>query len=67
MPHPQPAYVHSGECTYCEHGPKCLECPPSPAPYGPVCGTCKTVIVSAEIQADPYYQGDYVTMFGDDE
>jgi hypothetical protein len=53
-------------CIYCEHGPYCLTCPPGPAD-GPVCQACHDEIQRRVIVADPYYQGDYLAMFGDDE
>lgn len=63
------AREHDPRCLYCEHGPYCLTCPP-PAPIPDdayVCGPCHEEITRREIAADPYYEGDYVTMFGDDE
>lgn len=59
--------AHPGPCIYCEHGPYCVECPPPAVTDGPVCDSCRARIVSAGIAADPYYRGDYVAMFGDDE
>jgi hypothetical protein len=58
---------HDPSCIYCEHGPYCMACPFPGSANGPVCDDCHARIVTAEIQADPYYEGDYLTMFGDDE
>jgi len=61
--------AHSGPCIYCAHGPYCTDpdCTAALATDGPVCGNCRERITRAEIAADPYYRGDYVEMFGDDE
>ncbi|HUK73041.1 MAG TPA: hypothetical protein VLW50_30530 [Streptosporangiaceae bacterium] len=63
------SYQHSGPCIYCAHGPYCTnsDCLPTLRTDGPVCGTCRERINRAEIAADPYYRGDYLEMFGDDE
>lgn len=50
---------HDGPCIYAE--------PEQASVSGPVCGSCKARIISAEVAADPYYKGDYYAMFGDDE
>lgn len=70
-----PRWVHSGPCIYCAHGPACVTCDLTQGPHwgidrsypGPVCGRCSEECKRREIAADPYYSGDYVTMFGDDE
>lgn len=71
-------WMHSGPCIYCAHGPACVSCDLAEGPHwgagspgheypGPVCGNCSAECKRREIAADPYYSGDYVTMFGDDE
>lgn len=67
-------WVHSGPCINCAHGPACVTCDPHESPYfgqgeypGPICRNCAEECQRGEIAADPYYSGDYVTMFGDDE
>jgi hypothetical protein len=78
LPNPQRLWVHSGPCIYCPHGPACVTCDLTQGPYwgkgpagreypGPACGNCSAECKRLEIAADPYYSGDYVTMFGDDE
>jgi len=73
---PQRLWVHSGPCIYCSHGPACVACDLTQGPHwgaaghdypGPVCGRCSEECKRREIAADPYYSGDYVAMFGDDE
>lgn len=78
LPTPQRLWVHSGPCIYCSHGPACVTCDLTQGPYwgkgpagheypGPVCSNCSAECKRMEIAADPYYSGDYTTMFGDDE
>jgi len=73
---PRKLWVHSGPCVYCAHGPACVACDLTQGPHwgaaghdypGPVCGRCSEECKRREIAADPYYSGDYVAMFGDDE
>jgi hypothetical protein len=75
LPVPRKLWVHSGPCIYCSHGPGCVTCDLTKGPDwgagpeypGPVCRHCSEECQRREITADPYYSGDYVTMFGDDE
>ena len=74
LPQPRTLWVHSGPCIYCAHGPGCVTCDLTQGPHwgiephpGPVCTYCSDECKRREIAADPYYSGDYVTMFGDDE
>jgi hypothetical protein len=76
LPQPRTLWVHSGPCIYCAHGPACVTCDLTQGPHwgaagheypGPVCGNCSVECKRREIAADPYYSGDYVAMFGDDE
>lgn len=70
-----PHWIHSGPCIYCTHGPACVSCDLTQGPHwgvdrsypGPVCSNCAEECKRREIAADPYYRGDYVEMFGDDE
>lgn len=76
LPQARKLWIHSGPCIYCAHGPACVTCDLTQGPHwgavgheypGPVCGNCSVECKRREIAADPYYSGDYVAMFGDDE